>query len=199
MATRTQTQPASIIYRWPRQGEWTYEDYARLPDDGRRYEVIDGRLHVSPAPRTKHQLVSFELAFALYTYIKANNLGRVLEAPIDLILPGLTSPVQPDILFIAQERLPIIQEKFIEGVPDLIIEVLSPGNQAHDRHLKYALYEEAGVKEYWIVDPDNCLVDVYTLYDDNQYMPFGHFERGGVIQSSLLPNLRLPLDEICEL
>lgn len=196
MVTQTKSQSASIIYEWPEQGEWTYEDYARLPDDGRRYEIIGGKLHVSPAPRTNHQLVITELAYALMTYAKTKNLGRVFVSPIDVVIPDLTNPVQPDILFIAQERLEMVQEKFIEGVPDLIIEVLSPGNPGHDRYTKYRLYEEAGVKEYWIVDPDECIVDVYGYYEET-YVPYGHFERGGVIQSKLLPDLRVPLNDIC--
>ena len=69
MATQTKPQTASIIYQWPEQGEWTYDDYIRLPDDGRRYEVIGGNLYMSPAPSTKQQLVSFELAFALYAHV----------------------------------------------------------------------------------------------------------------------------------
>lgn len=197
MATPASSRATSVIYEWPEQGEWTYEDYARLPDDGRRYEVIRGRLHVTPAPSTKHQLVSFELAFALYEHVTANKLGRVLEAPVDLILPDRATPVQPDILFIARERRAILQEQFIEGAPDSIIEVLSPGNVHYDRHTKYDLYAEAGVREYWIVDPDDCLVDVYTLHDDDIYVPFGHFERGGAIRSSLLPDLQIPLEDVC--
>lgn len=197
MGSPTSSQATSIVYEWPEQGEWTYEDYAQLPDGHRRYEVIRGRLHVTPAPSTTHQLVSFELAFALYGHVKANKLGRVLEAPVDLILPDRATPVQPDVHFIARERLDILQEKFIEGAPDLIIEVLSPGNAHHDRQTKYDLYAEAGVREYWIVDPDDCLVDVYTLHDDGIYVPFGHFERGGAIRSSLLPDLQIPLEDVC--
>lgn len=197
MATPARSQSASIIYEWPEQGSWTYKDYVQLPDDGRRYEVIGGHLHVAPAPRTIHQLVSFELAFALYAHVKANNLGRVLEAPVDLILPDRASPVQPDIIFISSERIDIVEENFIAGVPDLIIEVLSPGNAHYDRQTKYDLYAESGVREYWIVDPDECLVDVYTLHDDDIFVPFGHFERDAAIRSKLLSDLSIPLDEVC--
>jgi len=197
MGVVTTAVKPSTIYQWPPQGRWRYEDYARLPEDGRRYEVIGGTLYMSPAPRTNHQLVSFELAFALYSHVKAKQLGKVLAAPVDLILPEMATPVQPDILFIASQRLDMIREKYIEGVPDLIIEVLSPGNPQHDRLTKYDLYARAGVQEYWIVEPDQCVVDVYSLHGENLYVPFGHFERGGVIHSSLLPALQIPLDEIC--
>lgn len=202
MATQTKTpaktQAASVVYQWPSQGEWAYEDYARLPDDGRRYEVIGGNLHVSPAPLTRHQVVVTELAYALMTFTKTEKVGQILVSPIDVILPDLANPVQPDILFIANERLGIVKEQFVAGVPDLIVEVLSPGNPAHDRRTKYALYEGAGVKEYWIVDPEACIVDVYTLYGGDLYVPHGHFAPGGVIQSKLLSDLRISVDDICQ-
>jgi Uma2 family endonuclease len=187
---------ASIIYHWPPQGEWTYEDYARLPDDGRRYEVIGGNLYVSPAPEIQHQATSMELASELHQLVKSRKLGRVYSAPIDVILPDMATPVQPDIIFISTDRLDIITKKRIEGVPNLVIEILSPGSVRYDRRTKYDLYAEAGVKEYWIVDPANCTADVFVLRG-NVYVPFGHFIRDGVIQSELLPDLRIPLADIC--
>ena len=194
----TGTQATSVVYQWPRQGEWTYEDYARLPDDGRRYEVIGGNLHVRPAPRTNHQDVILALAATLRRHVLETDAGKVYISPIDVVLPDLANPVQPDILFVGKKRLEMIKENFVEGVPDLIVEVLSPGNPAHDRRTKYALYEEAGVKEYWIVDPDECTVDVYTLYSEDLYVPHGHFVPRGIVQSKLLPDLRISLDDICQ-
>lgn len=192
----TLKQPASVIYEWPAQGAWTYDDYARLPDGEWRYEVIRGELHMSPAPNSDHQRLSFLLAVAIHLYVEAHNLGRIYEAPIDVILPDLATPVQPDILFIRPDNLEIVRSANIEGVPDLIIEVLSRDNPSHDRRTKYRLYAEAGVKEYWIVDPERCEIDVYALRG-NAYVPFGRFTRGGVIRSELLPELRIPVDEIC--
>lgn len=189
-------KPASITYQWPAQGDWTYEDYARLPDSEWRYEVIRGELHMSPAPTVNHQQVSIGLAVALHVFVKNHNLGRVLEAPIDVILPDLATPVQPDIIFIHVDNLEIIKSANIEGVPDLIVEISSPGTARYDRHTKYRLYAEAGVKEYWIVDPDECAVDVYARRG-NAFVPFGHYAGDGIIQSELLPELRIPLNEIC--
>jgi Uma2 family endonuclease len=197
MAIPTVEQEAtSVIYRWPAQGKWTYEDYARLPDDGRRYEVIGGDLYVSPAPSPEHQQADAELMYALMAFFKQNDLGRVYSAPIDLLLPDLASPVQPDIIVILKEQLGIVKRRRIEGVPALIIEILSPGSIAYDRRTKYDLYAEAGVKEYWIVDPIHCTADVFVLRG-NVYVPFGHFGRDGMIQSELLPDLRILLADIC--
>ena len=153
---------------------------------------------MTAAPRTNHQFVVTELAYALTAFAKTEKLGQVYVSPIDVILPDLANPVQPDIIFITKSRLAIVKENVIEGVPDLIVEVLSPSNPHHDRRTKYRLYEEAGVKEYWIVDPDTCIVDVYTPYRENLYVPHGRFAPGGIIQSKLLPNLRIPLDDICQ-
>lgn len=197
MATQTKSQTASTIYQWPQQGEWTYDDYARLPDDGRRYEVIGGNLHMGPAPRPIHQELIYKVLGHIGQFVEQRQLGKIYFAPIDVILPNLASPVQPDILFISQQQLDTVKENYIEGVPDLIIEVLSPTNPQYDRRTKYDLYAEAGVGEYWIVDPDACIIDIYTLHDNNIYVPFGHFERGGMIQSGLFPDLRIPLDELC--
>lgn len=197
MVRQTLEQSASVIYQWPRQGEWTYEDYAQLPDNGRRYEVIGGKLYMSPAPSTTHQELILALAATLRRHVMESDLGKIYISPIDVILPELAHPVQPDILFIPKDRLEMVEENFITGVPDLIVEVLSPGNAAHDRRTKYNLYMEAGVQEYWIVDPETCIVDVYTLYEESHYLPHAHIERGGAIQSKLLSDLRIPLDEIC--
>ena len=189
-------KPASITYRWPRQGDWTYEAYARLPDNGWRYEVIQGELHMSPAPSIAHQQTSIALAVALYNYVRQHNLGRVFEAPIDVILPDLATPVQPDIVLILAANLDIVQKANVRGAPDLVVEILSPSTAAHDRHTKYGLYAEAGVTEYWIIDPESCAADIYTRRG-NAFVPLGHYERDGVLQSELLPDLRLAMSELC--
>ena len=90
-------------------------------------------------------------------------MEKIYIAPINLILPDLTNPIQPDLLFISTDKLDIIKENFIEGVPDLIVEVLSPANPGHDRHTKFRVYAEAGVQEYWIVDPDAGAINVNVL------------------------------------
>jgi Uma2 family endonuclease len=108
----------------------------------------------------------------------------------------MATPVQPDIIFISTDRLEIITKKRIEGVPDLVIEILSPRSVGYDRRTKYDLYAEAGVRAYWIVDPANCTADDFVLRG-NVYVPFGHFGRDGHIQSELLPDLRTPLADIC--
>ncbi len=148
---------------WPAQGQWTYEDFLRLPDDGVRYEIIDGVLYMTNAPDPEHQYAVLQIAFALETVVRAGHLGVVYTAPIEVHLPGIAQPVQPDVLFIAQARREIIKSKFIEGAPDLIVEVLSPSTTRVDRSIKFGAYERAGVREYWIANPKPRSIEVYTL------------------------------------
>ena len=130
----------------PPQGEWTYQDYSRLPDNGLRYEVINGELIMTPAPVPVHQKIIANLYRHLWEYVQKQSAGEVFFAPIDVNLPDLASLVQPDLLFIATERLDIIKEKFIEGSPDLIMEILSAGSERQDRRVKFELYARAGVR-----------------------------------------------------
>lgn len=179
----------------PPQGQWSYTDYCRLPDDGWRYEVIRGVLHMAPAPKPRHQKASGNIFSALDRHAREHVLGEVYAAPIDVILPGLADPVQPDILFIARDRLHIVKEKFIEGAPDLVVEVLSPSNWFTDQRVKFEIYAVAGVREYWIVDPERKRVEVYGLME-GAYKLLGNYGEGETAASGLLPGFSMSLFEI---
>lgn len=138
--------------------KFTYEDYRRTPED-KRYELIDGDLIMVPSPRTAHQSVSMRLGVYLYNFVKAGSVGRMFFAPFDVVLSD-TDVVQPDILFISNERLHILTEDNVRGAPDLVIEILSPGTADRDRTLKRSLYARHGVREYWLVDPQTSTVEV---------------------------------------
>ena len=180
----------------PKPGEWTYEDYVRLPNDSWRYEIIKGELRMSPAPRTRHQEINLNLASQLYQFVREKDLGKVFNAPTDVILSDLATPVQPDILFIAQERLDIVQDKFIVGPPDFIIEILSPSNWLDDRRDKYEVYEAAGVREYWIVDPDQCTVEVFVLCD-GRYVQVGRYAAGDVVPADVVSGFKVAVSDFC--
>jgi Uma2 family endonuclease len=140
----------------------TYSDYAALPDDGRRYELHWGELSVTPAPGTRHQGAIVVLITLLHEHVRARGLGKVFVAPTDCILSNVTV-VQPDILYIATDRLATISERGIEGAPTLVVEVLSPSTARLDRDRKMKLYAEHGVPYYWIVDPESRSVEAYAL------------------------------------
>ena len=142
----------------------TYRDYAALPDDGRRYEIHEGELSVTAAPRTKHQEVSIKLASALHVHVTARGLGKVFAAPIAVILSDI-SVVEPDIVYVATDRLGLISERGIEGPPTLVVEILSPTTALIDRTRKMQLYARHGVPWYWLVDPDSRTVEIYRLIE----------------------------------
>lgn len=179
----------------PAQGEWTYEDYACLPDDGLRYEVLKGELYMAPAPIPRHQDASRNLIYALISFILRHRQGRVYYAPIDVVLFEGTTVVQPDIIFISSGRADIIGEKYIEGAPDLVVEIISPGTSERDRQAKYQIYEEAGVQEYWLLDPESRTIEVFTLRE-GIYELSGKWGPGEVARSVLLAGFEVEVDEI---
>lgn len=178
--------------QWPVQGRWTYEDYLRLPDDGNRYEVIRGYLYVTAAPIYDHQYAVLKLSRFLDEFVSAGELGVVLMAPFDVLLPfGIGSPVQPDILFFQAGNEPSAGDKNFAGVPDLVAEVLSPDSRRRDRTVKLQAYQDAGVPEYWLVDPQDRTVEVYVLGPDLRYTEHCRGGEGDRVRSAVLPGFDL--------
>jgi Uma2 family endonuclease len=137
-----------------------YRDYAALPDDGRRYEIFDGELSVTPAPSLDHQIILANLFRILDAHVRARNLGIVLFAPLDVILTD-ANIVQPDLVFLDHERMSRSSRRGVEGPPTLLVEVLSPGTTGVDRNVKRALYAREGVAFYWIVDPEARTLEAF--------------------------------------
>lgn len=133
-----------------------------MPEDGRLYEAIGGDLYVTPAPKPRHGRIAVNLLHALLRLLEEPGHGLLFTAPTGVEFPDTEEGVQPDILFIAKERLDIIGENWISGAPDLVIEILSPSTAKRDRTLKLNLYQRQGVAEYWIVDPETETVEVWT-------------------------------------
>lgn len=187
----TSVEPLPMVVRadhipGPRQGEWTYEAYAAIPDDGHRYEVIDGVLYMTPAPNMAHQAAVVGFTTHLTINVQYAGLGRVYASPVDVLLPFRSNPVQPDIVVVLNANLGIISGKNITGAPDLVVEVLSPGTAGYDRREKQDAYARAGVKEYWVADPYAQTIEVLILEGDS-YRSAGVFA-----DESLLPSLVLP-------
>jgi Uma2 family endonuclease len=143
----------------------TYEDYVSLPNDGRRYEIHDGELSVTPTPTSRHQWIVMRLLVALDAHVTAHDLGIVLPAPITVVLAE-TSVVEPDIIYIEKARMNLVGARgTIDGAPTLAVEILSPSTARIDRQTKKQLFERYGVPFYWIVDPDARAIDVYRATD----------------------------------
>jgi Uma2 family endonuclease len=173
----------------------TYEEYRLLPDDGNRYELIEGELFiVSPAPSTRHQTILTNLLVALATALHKPGLARVFPAPTDLVLSATTA-VQPDVIVIAGANTSIITPRAIEGVPDIAVEILSPSSLDRDRYIKKRLFQRAGVREYWVIDPEASSLIVYRL-DQGTYGIRARYDRTSVLESPEFPALRIPLRDV---
>ena len=172
----------------------TYDQYCLLPEDGKQYEVIDGELFMTPAPRTRHQKIVVRLTEELSRFVRENRRGEVFVAPTDVLLDRHTI-VQPDVLFIRQQRLEIVGEEAIEGAPDLVVEVLSPSTFYKDLRKKMTAYSQFGVQEYWIVDPETETIEIYARRDDKLQLA-QKFSSGDAVESALLPGLRLAVKDV---
>jgi Uma2 family endonuclease len=179
----------------PEQSQWTYKDWLQLPDDGYRYEVIDGMLYITPPPQTQHQRISARIVGRLMEFLKSEPIGEVIYAPVGVRLPSQPTPLQPDILFIRAERLDIIGDVYIEGAPDLVMEILSPSNWLYDCREKKQVYQQGGVAEYWIVDPRIETIQVYQL-EGGVYALIGQYGAGERVQSPGLPGFEVLVDEV---
>ena len=167
----------------------TYDDLLQMPDDGQRYEIIDGELIVTPSPTANHQRVLVQLIRLLDAFVLEHGGGELFVAPFDIQL-GYHDIVEPDLLFIASEqgRVPGEHHKF-EGSPDLVVEIISPSSRQTDRVKKMALYARSGVQEYWIADPVERTLVVNVL-EGQTYRPAPPNAEGW-LASRVLPGLRL--------
>ena len=141
----------------------TWQDVQQLPDDGNRYEAIEGELYVTPVPSLRHQRIAMRLTLVLHRLLGEPGHGELFFAPTGVEFPATEEGVQPDLLFVSNERRGILAEPWIQGPPDLVIEILSPTTARRDRGVKRKLYERQGVSEYWIVDPEAEAVEVWTF------------------------------------
>jgi Uma2 family endonuclease len=148
-----------------RQRLLTYADFAARPDDGHRYQLLEGELVMTPSPDRWHQKVLRDLALALQAYVEEHVLGEIYFAPLDVTLDD-RNVVQPDILFVSNERSGILQGDRVIGAPDLCVEILSPGTERIDRVRKLELYARFGVTHYWIVDLQARSIEEYVLARD---------------------------------
>ena len=147
--------------------DWTIEMLDAQPDDGQRYEIIDGELFVTPAPADAHQYVLVELCARLHAYLRGKAVGKVVVSPSDVRRGDRTrNRVQPDVFVVRLTEG--IRPPYPFGLSDLllVVEVVSPGNRRHDYQAKRTLYLKGGVPEYWVVDPDARNISRWRGSDD---------------------------------
>lgn len=178
----------------PEQGHWIYDSYAALPDDGKRYEILDGVLYMAPpSPSGWHQKSVIRLSHYLFAAVELGGHGQVFVAPFDVELsPGTV--VQPDVVVLLNENSEKYVVSRIIGGPDLVIEIISPGTAHHDRLRKYNVYARAGVKEYWIVEPTRRTVEIFVL-EDEEYHALGVFSGEQTLPSRIVPGFPVHVEQ----
>ena len=171
----------------------TYEDYAMTPE-GERWELIDGELFMPPSPKEAHQSVQAALGTAMHNFARASGLGRVYFAPFDVVLSDHDT-LQPDLLFVSQDRLHIITEDNVQGAPDLVVEIRSPSTARQDWTVKRDLYGRNGVKEYWLVDPEAATIAILLL-EDGELKVSGVYGENDTVTASALEGFSVALGDI---
>lgn len=177
----------------PRQGFWTYDDYAALPADGNRYEIVNGVLYMSPSPSWSHQEIVGRFFRYLSSYAETAGIGGAFVAPLDVELAPNTV-FQPDVVVLLKASHKKLKEQHIVGAPDLAVEVVSPTSETHDRHRKITAYARAGVPEYWIVDPDSRTVEVLFL-ESGEYHSQGVYRGKATLPSQIVPGLLVHVEQ----
>jgi Uma2 family endonuclease len=174
----------------------TWEDYLALPDDGLRYELLEGVLCMVPSPSRIHQEIVGQLHLQIAQHLKYRNLGKVFIAPFDVKLSD-TNVVQPDLIYLRSENLGILTEQNICGVPDLVVEVLSPSTAVRDRLHKMSSYAKFGIKEYWVVWPREQIIEVLSL-ENGIFQTQKVLTTADVLTTEIIPGLEIKLCELWE-
>jgi Uma2 family endonuclease len=173
--------------------KWTYQEYFQLGEEV-HCEVIEGELSMTPAPTLDHQDVSINLEMAMLQYVIGKDLGKIFDAPVDVILDE-NNIVQPDIVFVAKPNLKMLRKKGIVGSPDLVVEIISPSSIQRDRYEKKELYEKFTIAEYWLVDIPNRSIEIMSL-DNTKYSLFSFACGKGKVKSKVLAGLEIEISDI---
>lgn len=175
------------------QGAWTYAAYAAIPDDGKRYEIIEGVLYQMPSPQEPHQSALSLIFFYLMLHVQMAGAGKVYVAPFDVKLFKNTT-VQPDIIVVLNPNKKVITKKNIKGAPDLVVEISSPGTASYDRTKKRQAYARAGVKEFWIVRPATQSVEVFGL-EEGELVLKGSYQAAALVESNVLADFPIKAEQ----
>jgi Uma2 family endonuclease len=190
-----------IVDLFPRQGQWTEADYLALPETNRIIELSEGRVVIPDMPTTSHQRIVIKLLRLMSDHVEAQGLGEVCVAPLRVHLwPGKFR--EPDIVFMHRDHADRIGEEYW-GVPDLVVEVISPrtqqssGTEHTDRGEKFVEYAKAGVQEYWLIHPTACTIEVYVLRD-RAYHLLDRWGKGEVARSEVLVGFEVPVEVVIQ-
>jgi Uma2 family endonuclease len=174
----------------------TYDDFCLLPNNGRRYEIVEGDLIVTPAPRRLHQRIVTRLTRFLSGFVEDHQLGEVYVSPFDVVFSPF-DVVEPDLVYFSNARESVLTEMNAQGAPDLVVEVLSETTEKTDRTIKLKLYGKFGVQEYWIIDPDSPSAEIYRRGEEGLDLA-AKVTAAGALTSPMFPGLSVPLRELAE-
>ena len=172
----------------------TYDDFVLFPDDGKRHELIDGEHYVTPSPNNRHQVILGDLHGYVWTHLQTHAIGRVFLSPFDVVFSRF-DVVEPDLLYMSDETAArVLTSQNVQGTPDLVVEIGSPGTRRRDATIKKSLYAREGVAEYWIIDPEKDAVRIFRNADGQFKPPIDlSREAGDVLSTPLLPGFSLAL------
>lgn len=172
----------------------TYREFVHFPDDGRRHELIDGKHYVTPPPNIRHQRLVQRLARAVWACLDVHPVGELFCVPLDCVL-SLFDIVEPDLLIIANDQTDIVTKKNLRGAPALVVEINSPSTRGRDRRVKRDLYARAGVREYWMIDPDASTVTVFRRTPQGEFPSVATLQAaaGDTLTTPFLPGFELKL------
>jgi Uma2 family endonuclease len=188
-------QPRQVVTKHS-SAKLTYDDFAQIPNDGLLHEIIDGEHYVTPAPSKRHQRILLRLSVLVENHLQQHRVGEVFFSPFDVLLSEFDI-LEPDLLFISHARSALLTEKNLQGAPNLVVEILSPSTASRDKRLKREVYERTSVDEYWVVDPDRDVVDVYRR-SGAAFVDAVRFGREQTLTTPLLPTLEIPLAKVFE-
>jgi Uma2 family endonuclease len=172
----------------------SYEHLRQTPDDGKRYEILEGELVVTASPNTRHQEIAGNL-FGLLRQAQQRGYGRAYTAPIDVVLHETEAAVVPDLVFVAKERLATVKKEAIRGAPDLLVEILSPTTSKRDLGIKLRQYAKHGVSWYWVVNPEAREIRVFARRDGS-YEEQGTLRPGAKLSSPLFPGIEIDVADV---
>ncbi len=174
------------------RGYVTFEEYLEQSSDTRICEWVDGEVITMPGASFEHQTLSDFLLKVVSFYVETNDLGLVISSPFAMKLEKQRRGREPDILFVSKERQHLFKRTYLDGAADLAVEIISPESIGRDRGEKFVEYEAAGIREYWLIDPERRQVEFYRLNSDGFYQPISTPE--GVFKSEVLPEFFLRVE-----
>jgi len=188
------TSTSELTQRVPPKRKVSFEEFIEWLDEDTRAEWVDGEIILMPSPATlDHQNCGGFLYRILVFYIEANDLGHIVFAPYVMKLTAIARGREPDILFVRKDREHLLTRHYLDGPADLAVEIVSPDSKKRDRKEKFAEYEAAGVREYWMFDPDHQKAEFYELGEDGRYH-CAALDENGVYHSKVVAGFWLRVD-----